>query len=328
MPGAGSIRSHIRESMRKKDNRRPLAAGLWAKTAATFTAAGALFIFLTSAYALQPPDSAYVKDFDKWKADLVDDLKQNWLPLAGLFWLKPGDNVFGNGSDNPIVLPSGPANAGRFTLQGSDVTVDFAPGVDAKIDGKIVKSAKLDSDVTGHATVIELGTLRLHVITRGQRVGIRVKDLDSAAARNYAGPIFFPLDMTYRVTGTFVPSDGKRTVDVPNVLGDVTPVPVTGEVHFKLNGQDLTLTALGGDPAKGLSFVIGDLTGKTDTYPGGRFLDTDPVVNGNVVIDFNRAYSPPCAVTPYATCPLAPKENRLAVAIEAGEKYDRKHTHH
>jgi uncharacterized protein (DUF1684 family) len=117
-------------------------------------------------------------------------------------------------------------------------------------------------------------------------------------------------------------------VDVPNVLGDVTPTPISGEVHFKLNGQDFTLTALGGEPAKGLTFVLSDLTSKTDTYPGGRFLDTDPVVDGKVVIDFNRAYNPPCAVTPYATCPLAPKENRLAVAIPAGERYDRKHAHH
>jgi uncharacterized protein (DUF1684 family) len=99
-------------------------------------------------------------------------------------------------------------------------------------------------------------------------------------------------------------------------------------VRFKLDGQELTLTALGGDAAKGLSFVISDLTSKTDTYPGGRFLDTDAVVNGKVVLDFNRAYNPPCAVTPYATCPLAPKENRLGVAIRAGEKYDRKHGHH
>jgi uncharacterized protein len=88
------------------------------------------------------------------------------------------------------------------------------------------------------------------------------------------------------------------------------------------------LTALSGDPAKGLSFVMGDLTGKTDTYPGGRFLDSDPVVDNKVVLDFNRAYNPPCAVTPYATCPLAPKENRLPVAIAAGEKYDRMHGHH
>lgn len=284
--------------------------------------------FSTSASSLQPPDAAYVKDFDKWKAELVDDLKQNWLPLAGLFWLKPGDNAFGTDSSLPITLPSGPAKAGRFVRHGDEVTVEFEPGVVAKVDGKVAKNAKLDPDVSGHATVIELGSVTLRVIKRKDRLGIRVKDLNSAAARNYAGPIFFPLDMDYRVTGTFVPSDGKRTVDVPNVLGDVTPVPIVGEVHFKVHGQDLTLTALSGDPTKGLSFVIGDLSGKTDTYPGGRFLDTDPVTEGKVVVDFNRAYSPPCAVTPYATCPLAPKENRLPVAIVAGEKYDRKHGHH
>jgi len=108
------------------------------------------------------------------------------------------------------------------------------------------------------------------------------------------------------------------------VLGDVTPTPIAGEVHFKLNGRELTLTALGGDETKGLSFVISDLTSKTETYPGGRFLDSDPVTDGKVALDFNRAYNPPCAVTPYATCPLAPKENRLQVAIAAGEKYDHK----
>ena len=282
------------------------------------------------AMAVQPPDAAYVKDFDKWKAELVDDLKQNWLPLAGLFWLKPGANTFGSAGDNAIVLPSGPEHAGVFGLQGTDVSVAFEKkGGDFKLSGGDSEGgAKLQADITGKPTVIELGSLTLRVIKRGDRIGIRVKDLNSAAVRNYPGPVFFPLDMSYRVTGTFVPSDGKRTVDVPNVLGDVTPVPVTGEIHFKLNGQDLTLTALGGDPAKGLSFVIGDLTGKTDTYPGGRFLDTDAVVDGKVVLDFNRAYSPPCAVTPYATCPLAPKENRLPVAVAAGEKYDRKHAHH
>jgi uncharacterized protein (DUF1684 family) len=277
--------------------------------------------------AAQAPDAAYLQSFEKWKAELVDDLKERWLPLAGLFWLKPGANTFGAADDNAIVLPSGPPHAGTFRLQGEDVSVELLPGVAAKIGGKDDTKAKLQADVTGTPTVIELGAVRMHLIKRGARLGIRVKDLNSAAVRNYAGPVFFPLDMTYRVTATFVPSDGKKSVDVPNVLGDVTPTPISGEVHFKLDGQDLVLTALGGEPAKGLSFVIGDLTSKTDTYPGGRFLDTDPVVDGKVVLDFNRAYSPPCAVTPYATCPLAPKENRLAVAIPAGEKYDRKHGH-
>lgn len=282
----------------------------------------------TAGLAIQPPDAAYLESFEKWKAELVDDLKQNWLSLAGLFWLKPGANTFGSASDNTIVLPSGPAHAGVFHLQGKDVSVEVQPGVQAKVGGQSQTKARLQSDATGSPTVIELGNLRMKVIERGERVGIRVKDLDSAAARNYAGPVFFPLDMTYRVTGTFVPSDGKRTVDVPNVLGDVTLTPIVGEVQFQLNGQQLTLTALGGEPAKGFSFVISDLTSKTETYPGGRFLDTAPAVEGRVVLDFNRAYNPPCAVTPYATCPLAPKENRLVVEIPAGEKFDRRHGHH
>jgi len=278
--------------------------------------------------SVEPPDAAYQQSFEKWKAELVDDLKQNWLVLAGLFWLKPGDNTFGSASDNAIVLPSGPAHVGVFQLQGDNVSVELQKNTQAKIDGKAVTQSRLQADVTGKATIIEVGSLRMKLIQRGQRLGIRLKDLNSERARNYAGPVFFPLDMTYRVTGAFVASDGKKTVDVPNVLGDVTPTPIAGEVHFKLNGQDLTLTALSGDPAKGLSFVIGDLSGKKETYPGGRFLDTDPVVDGKVVLDFNRAYNPPCAVTPYATCPLAPKENRLPVAVTAGEKYDRAHGHH
>ena len=168
--------------------------------------------------------------------------------------------------------------------------------------------------------MVELGNLRFHVIVRGERVGIRLKDLDSDAARQYHGPQFFPLDLSYRVTATWLPSDGKQTVDVPNVLGDVSPTPIAGTAVFKINGQELRLTDLGGDAAKGLFFVFSDPTSKTNTYPGGRFLKTDPVTNGTVVLDFNRAYNPPCAVTPYATCPLAPKENRLSVAIPAGRR--------
>ncbi len=295
----------------------------------------ALLFVVSFAAALETPDAAYLTSFEKWKADLINSRKQNWLPLVGLFWLKPGANTFGSASDNAIILPSGPAHAGVFTLQGDEVSVQMQTGVQAKIGGQLRSTAKLQSDAapttpgqTAGPTLVELGNLRTHVIKRGDRLGVRVKDLNSEAARKYAGPVFFPLDVSYRVTATFAPSDGKKTVDVPNVLGDVTPSPIVGEVHFKLNGQDLTLTAFEGDQADGLSFVISDLTSKTETYPGGRFLDTEPVMNGKVVLDFNRAYSPPCSVTPYATCPLAPKENRLIVALPVGEKYDRTHGHH
>lgn len=273
-----------------------------------------------------PVDPTYQQSFEKWKADMVEDLKKNWLTLAGLFWLQQGANSFGSDARNRVVLPehSSPPTAGWFELQGDEVTVKFAADVRAQVDGQPATTAKLQPDISGKATIVELGRLQMKVIRRGQRVGIRVKDLDSPAVRKYHGPIFYPLNPAYQVTAAWEPSDGRKTVDVPNVLGDVTPTPVAGLAHFKLNGRELTLSALGGNPKDGLFFVFKDLTSKSTTYPPGRFLDTGPVVNNTVILDFNEAYNPPCAVTPYATCPLPPKQNQLDVTIPAGEKYDRK----
>src|SRR5580698_8445876 len=282
-----------------------------------------LFTFLAAASGNNPIDSAYQQSYNKWKAERADDLKKNWLVLAGLFWLKPGDNSFGTDPASAIVFPKGPAHAGVFTLRGEDVVVKFPPEAHVIIDGKPATNQTLLPDSSGKRTIVEMGSLRFYLIKRGARLGIRLKDLDSEAARNFHDLVFFPLDLNYRVTAKWVPSDGKKTVDVPTVLGDVNPTPVAGTVVFKLNGQEFQLTDLGGDPTKGLFIVFNDPTSKTDTYPGGRFLDTDPIVNGEVVLDFNRAYNPPCAVTPYATCPLAPKQNRLAVAIPSGEKFDK-----
>jgi uncharacterized protein (DUF1684 family) len=287
-----------------------------------------LIALMASATGTTAVDPAYRQSFDKWKAEQVDDLKKNWLVLAGLFWLKPGDNTFGSDAANAIVFPKGPAHAGVFTLQGEDVIVKFSPDARVIIDGKPATNSALLPDTSSKRTMVEMGSLRFYVIKRGARLGIRLKDLDSEAARNFHDLVFFPLDLNYRVTAKWVPSEGKKTIDVPTVLGDVNPTPVAGTVVFKINGQEFQLTELGGDPSKKLFFVFNDLTTKTDTYPGGRFLDADPVVDGTVVLDFNRAYNPPCAVTPYATCPLAPKENRLTVAVPVGEKYDHAHGHH
>jgi uncharacterized protein len=269
------------------------------------------------------PDAAYVESFEKWKAEQIEDLKQNWLPLAGLYWLKPGANTFGLAPENSIVFPKGPAHAGEFDLEGKEVTIHVSPEALATIAGNTVTTAKLDPDNSGHVSTVEMGSLQFHVILRSERVGIRLKDLESAAVTKFKGLKFYPLDLNYRVMAIWEPFDGRKPIEVPNVLGDLTTVYVQGTVVFRINGQEQRLTALGGDPSKGLSFVFNDLTEKIDTYPGGRFLDTDPVVNGTVVLDFNRAYNPPCVVTPYATCPLAPKENRLTVAIPAGEKFDK-----
>jgi uncharacterized protein (DUF1684 family) len=293
-----------------------------------------LLLFLVSIFpasfgqnqpAAPQPDTAYVQTFEKWKAEQIDDLKQNWLPLAGLFWLKPGVNSFGSAADNAVIFPKGPAHAGEFELVGKDITIQLLAGVQATSAGKPFPpgKSKLDPDASGHPTMVDMGSLQFHAIVRGERVGIRLKDAESASVHNFRGLTFYPLNMSYRVTATWVAGDGKKTIDVPNVLGDVTSTLVAGVAVFKINGQEVQLTDLRGQPDKGLFFVFNDFTAKSDTYPGGRFLQTEPVANGKVVIDFNQAYNPPCAVTPYATCPLAPKENRLAVAIPAGEKFDK-----
>ena len=275
-----------------------------------------------------PADPAYQQSYDNWKAGLLKNRKEEWLSLAGLFWLKPGENTFGTDPTNALVLPKGPTKAGSFELAGTNVTAKFLPGAQATVDGKPAVTMKLEPDIAENTTVIELGSLRMYVIVRGERIGIRVRDVDSPAIRAYSGAAFFPLDLNYRVTAKWIPSEGKRTVDVPNVLGDVDPTPVAGTAEFVIAGHKMQLTDIGGDPTKELFFVFNDLTTKTDTYPGGRFLKTGPVSNGTVVLDFNHAYNPPCAVTPYATCPLAPKENRLVIAVPVGEKYDRAHGHH
>jgi uncharacterized protein (DUF1684 family) len=292
-------------------------------------------ILLTSALLVlgeakpEAPDAAYVQSFEKWKAGETADLKQNWLPLAGLFWLKPGRNSFGSDPGNQVVFPQGPPHAGEFDLNGKEVTVKLLPDSGATIAGKPATTVKLDPDTSAQITYVEMGSLRFHVIVRGERVGIRLLDTESAAARSFKGMAFFPLDLNYRVTATWVPEQGKQTIEIPNVLGDVTAQVIPGVAVFKVHGAELKLTALGGDAKTGLFFVFSDLTSQSDTYPAGRFLDSDPVENGHVVLDFNRAYNPPCAVTPYATCPLAPKQNRLRVAIPAGEKFDKTaHAHH
>ncbi len=301
-----------------------------------------IFLFATlyavCAFAAQPPsetkskpaeiDPVYRQAVEKWKAELVDNRKQNWLTLAGLFWLKPGENTFGSDPKNMVVFPKGPAQAGAFVLDGKEVTLKSAPDAHTMIAGKEVLTTKLDPDTSERPTLVDMGTLRFKVIVRGQRIGIRLKDSESPAVQAYRGAIFYPLDLSYRIVAKWVPSPSPKTVDVPNVLGDVDPTPVPGEAVFALNGKEYRLSALGGEAGNGFFFVFNDPTSKTDTYPAGRFLDTAPAKDGTVVLDFNQAYNPPCSVTPYATCPLPPKENRLSVAILAGEKYDRIHGHH
>jgi uncharacterized protein (DUF1684 family) len=293
-----------------------------------------LFAPLTGELLVAPSkssvDSVYHAEHEKWKAALLDDLKENWLPLAGLFWLKDGSNSFGTDPSNVIVLPKGsaPAHGGAFIKQGEEVSVGLDSGVRATIDGKPAEGVKMRSDASGTPNILELMRLRMHVIKRGSRTGIRLKDLENPALHNLNSLDFYSLDMTFRVTATWLPADGSQKIAITNILGDVEQVTIPGRVRFVLQGREMYLTATGGSAEEGLFFVFSDATAGSETYPGGRFLDTGAITKGTVMLDFNRAYNPPCTATPFATCPLPPGENRLAVPIRAGEKYTQNHSAH
>jgi uncharacterized protein (DUF1684 family) len=279
-----------------------------------------------SAQSLPPLDQNYRQQFEEWKAGLDRERREQWLTLAGLFWLKAGENRFGSAADNPIVFPkSVAAHEGVFLVSGRDVTVKFEKGVHALVDSVPLSEAKLAADVTGHPTLVQIGRLRFGVIQRGERTGIRLWDMDRPEAREYLGATFYPLTAKYRLLASWVPYAKPRPIRIPNVLGDVTETQAAGEVRSTIDGREFHLIAVSGEPDKGFFLIFSDPTRKSETYPAGRFLETGPVKNGEVVLDFNYAYNPPCALTAYATCPLPPQQNQLTVPIPAGEKYKRSH---
>jgi uncharacterized protein len=228
-----------------------------------------------------------------------------WLTVAGLFWLHDGANRFGTAKTNDIVLPDGPAEAGVFELHGGKVTVTM--------DGRTRPLAP-DSKDAAHA-----GRLSLFVIKRGDRYGIRLRDPESEYRRDFQGIDYFPPDEAYRVTARWVAA--PQQIPILNVLGQTEQAENPGYAVFRLEGKELRLYPILEEPgAQQLFYIFRDLTTGEETYPAGRFFYSDMPRNGKVVLDFNKAYNPPCAFTPYATCPLPPKENRLPVRIEAGEK--------
>jgi len=255
--------------------------------------------------------SHYESEIAEWRRQREDALKRDggWLTVAGLFWLHEGPNRFGKDPGNDIVLPDGPAQAGVFELHENKVTV--------KMDGQ-TRELWPDS-----ADVAKAGRLSLFVIRRSGKYGIRLKDPDSQYRRDFHGIEYYPAMEEYRVTAKFVAQPTK--IPILNILGQTEPMESPGYVVFHLNGQELRLRAvLEEAAAKQLFFIFRDQTSGKETYAAGRFLYSDlPDTldkGGQVVLDFNKAYNPPCAFTPYATCPLPPPENRLAVKVEAGEK--------
>ncbi|MEV8518327.1 DUF1684 domain-containing protein [Dyella marensis] len=268
----------------------------------------------------------YTHEIEQWRAKRTANLTSptGWLSLIGLEWLQEGANRVGSASDNDILLKAGPAHLGVVTL-GKDgalhIALDDKAG--ATIDGKSVRAATLIDDMhAGEATptTVAFGNANFYVIERDGRKALRVKDSDAETRKDFLGIDYFPIDPSWRVVADWVPFDPPHKLEIGSVIGTIDKVDVPGKAVFQRNGHTFELLPYQEEPGGELFFVLADRTSGKETYGAARFLYAALPKDGKVVLDFNKAYNPPCAFTPFATCPLAPPENRLDVAVTAGEK--------
>jgi uncharacterized protein (DUF1684 family) len=284
--------------------------------------------FLLVAVALSPIHSAaaaaHRAEVEAFRAQREARLRRpdGWLTLAGLFWLDEGANSFGSDSANRVVLPTGiPGCMGELVLEEGSVRVQTAPGVILTSGGKPVTAAALRSDADGSPTVLEYGHVSFFVIKRRGRFAVRVKNSASPVLAAFGGLDAFEIDERWRLEARFERYDPPKEVLVPSVLGGADREICPGAIVFEFEGATYRLEPVLETGTEDLFIIFGDGTNGYETYGAGRFVYAKkPDATGRVILDFNKAYSPPCVFTPYATCPLPPPQNRLPIRVEAGEK--------
>ncbi len=264
----------------------------------------ALLLFLPALPAANGRDAEYLRSIEQWRKGHAEGLKgaTGWLNVAGLFWLKEGANRVGTDPASDIVLPDGPKNAGVFTLSGTTVSY--------RATDSATRTLKPNTDE------ILIGRLKIFVIVRSDKIGLRMRDPESKMIHEFSGLHWYPIQPAGRITAKFVAEPKK--IRVPNVLGQNNDEDSPGYVEFTWQGKTVKLYPTREE--KRLFFILRDRTSGHGTYGAGRFLYTDFPKNGTVTLDLNKIENPPCAFTPFATCPLPPKENRLDLKLEIGER--------
>jgi len=245
-----------------------------------------------------------------------------WLALINKTWLREGVQTVGSAPDSDILLPAdrAPARLGTFTRAGTQVEFAPAASVAATARGAAVTSPLVvRSDAEPQPDSIAVGSLRFELIQRAGDLAIRVRDVESTAARSFPGIPCFDIDPAARIVARFEPGTPPRTFDIPDSDGRVQTFVSPGVAVFTIDGVACRLNLFPEGQSR-LFVLFGDATNRTETYGAGRFLYAPLPANGRVVLDFNKAFNPPCAFTPLAACPLPPAENRLPVRIAAGEK--------
>ena len=262
---------------------------------------------------------------EEFRARHEADYRRRFVTLEGLAALKDGVNTAGSGPRNDIVLPASvPALVGRFTASAGGVTFEPESGSDVMLASQRVRNRvdlRSDADPGGPDEVIVGPGVSMWVHMSGDRRTVRVRDENGDQARSFKGFHWFPVDPAFRVIGRFVRDREAQTVQIPNLAGDLESYTTEGVVEFSIDGASLALRPMTTKTGR-LYFIFRDGTSGNETYGAARFLYTTLDADGTAVLDFNQAYNPPCAFNPFTTCPLPPPENRLAVRIPAGERFE------
>lgn len=268
---------------------------------------------------------AHAKDVQAWQKNRAERLKREdgWLSLVGLSWLQEGDNAIGSDRvTSRVVLPAKtPASSGKLVLRDGKVTLH--PTAPMTIDGKPVTGpVGLQNDAAEEGpTLVKMGTVQFQIIKRGERHGVRIKDPEAETRTHFQGLDYYPIAPKWRVVAKLVPYNPAKKIPITDVTGMTSDSTSPGALVFTVDGKEYRLDPIIEEGSDQLFIIFRDATSKDETYPAGRYLYADmPGSDGTTVVDFNRAYTPPCAFTSFATCPLPPLQNRLPVRVDAGEK--------
>jgi uncharacterized protein len=283
----------------------------------------AMSLFLASTMLAAEPN-ATPADYRQWQETRVKNLsaEKGWLSLVGLHWLEEGSFSLGKARGQGIRLAAGPKKWG--TLEVSKQRVWLTPAVQTLINGKPIAAGvrtELVSDKSGPASDVQVENVSFILIDRSGRLALRVRNATAKTRTAFRGIDYFPYSAAHRIEARFEAYPEPRVLDVATIVGTVEPTPNPGRVHFQLEGKPYTLELLEGDTPDTYFTIFGDQTNGKETYGMARFLvGSIDHAKGTAVLDFNRAYNPPCAFTEFATCPMPPEGNRMRLALRAGEK--------
>lgn len=265
----------------------------------------------------------YEQEIADWRASRLRTLtaEDGWLTLAGLYWLNPGDNRFGRDADNHIVLdhPALPARLGTFSLHDDRIVFHALPGTGVTHDGEPVTKLELKTEAHGGPTILKLDSLSFYPIRLVDRFGIRIKDSAAEARVHFRGLQYFEADPRWRFEARFETCSPIRQLPVVNVLGIEEQMDSPGALLFDIDGDSYRLDVVLETGVTDYFVIFADQTNGKQTYGAGRFLYVQPPVDGKTVLDFNKAYNPPCVFSQFTACPLPPPQNRLPIAVTAGE---------